>query len=422
MPARSSVDIDTKDSSVELPGVSVIIPVKNAGATFDGLLQAYENQKFIPKVKLIVVDSGSSDGTPEVALRHGATLLTIPPGTFSHSTARNRGAALATEELILFTVQDAFPPGDDWLSILVRSLLLNDVAAVSCIETPPPEADLFARFTSSNHYRNLGLNRQDCILSMPKSRQFMALWQNAQLSNIACLIRRQEFSQYQFQGDYAEDLRLGLDLIRNGYRLAFLSSVAIRHAHDRPPFYFLRRGFVDYVTMAGIFEDFPRLIPSLETLLPQIRHVEGVLSSLFQMSLFENGTSCSTPVFCRRVIRKINQLRKSRREEPPPEIQDLGQETACFMDWLDQDRTRPDNRNQPMMFLDAALGLWIQILNFRMETRGIMDRNQKLDVRQSLVKAFAVQLGAFLGACYRFDTQMEPKRRDEMMARLNHDI
>jgi O-antigen biosynthesis protein len=304
----------------------------------------------------------------------------------------------------------------------VRSLLLNDVVAVSCIESPSAEADLFGRFSSANHYRNLGLNRQDCILSMPKSRQFMALWQNAQLSNIACLVRRQDFSQYQFQGAYAEDLRLGLDLIRDGHRLAFLSSIAIRHGHNRPPFYFLRRCFVDYITMAGLFEDFPRLIPSLETLLPQVKHVQGVLASLIRMPLFENGTSYSTSVFCRRIVHQMNRFRKSERDGSPPEIKDFDPDTRCFLDWLHQDVSRPVARNQRMLFLDAVLGLFIQMLNFRMETPGVMDRNQKMDVRHSILKAFAAQLGGFLGACYCFDTRMERKKRDEMMARLNHDI
>jgi glycosyltransferase involved in cell wall biosynthesis len=422
VPARAAVVPRPEDLPVELPGVSVVIPVKNAGAGFDVLLQTYKNQTSVPRVELIVVDSGSNDHTREIALRHGATLVTLPAESFSHSTARNLGAARATEDLLLFTVQDAMPPGDDWLSILVQTLLLNDVAAVSCIESPPPGADLFARFSSANHYRNLGLDRQDCILSMPKSHQFMALWQNAQLSNIACLIRRQAFLRYQFKGAYAEDLRLGLDLIRDGYRLAFLSSIGILHAHNRPPFYFLRRNFVNYITVAEIFKDFPRFVPSLETLSPQVRRVQAILASLFGTRLIESGTVYSPAVFCTGMIREINRLRRSRREEAPPENKDFDRDTASFLDWVLQDCPGRANPRQRMVFVDSFLDLIIQMLNLRMEMPGVIDRDQKSDVRHSIFKAFTALLGGFLGACYCFDSRMERKKRDEIMARLNYNI
>src|ERR1700739_4142709 len=87
--------------------ISVVIPTRNAGKEFPLLLRKLKVQKGIRACEIIIVDSGSSDDTVFFAKREGATVIEIPPQTFNHGSARNKGAEYATGDFLLFTVQDA---------------------------------------------------------------------------------------------------------------------------------------------------------------------------------------------------------------------------------------------------------------------------------------------------------------------------
>ncbi|HRX01399.1 MAG TPA: glycosyltransferase family A protein, partial [Cyclobacteriaceae bacterium] len=116
--------------------VSVVIPVKNAGDEFGLLLKNYVTQKGFEKVEIVIVDSGSTDRTLQIARDFGANVIEISPEAFTHSYARNIGGEAATGDYLFFTVQDALPPGQTFLYELYSTLIENQVAAVSCAETP----------------------------------------------------------------------------------------------------------------------------------------------------------------------------------------------------------------------------------------------------------------------------------------------
>jgi hypothetical protein len=84
----------------------------------------------------------------------------------------------------------------------------------------------------------------------------MALRSMGQLSDVSCLIPRELFQRHRYRGDYAEDLDLGIRLIQAGHRIAMLASVKVIHSHNRPPWYYLKRSFVDVIFLVGLFEDF----------------------------------------------------------------------------------------------------------------------------------------------------------------------
>ena len=199
--------------------VSVVIPVKNAGDDFRSLLSSLARQRGFKGVEIVVVDSGSSDLSVEMAREFGGKVLQISPEEFSHSYARNLAAENSSGDYILFTVQDALPSSDLWLHELFSALKKNDVAAVSCAEDPKNDADLFYRASCWSHYKFLEVDRQDRIFSKPEIENYFTLRKNAQLSNLACLISRKLFLEYKFRGNFAEDLELGLRLIRMGINL-----------------------------------------------------------------------------------------------------------------------------------------------------------------------------------------------------------
>jgi GT2 family glycosyltransferase len=98
--------------------LSVIVPVRNGASSLGPLLQSLESQTLDrARFEVIVVDNDSSDGTADVALAHGATVVHEPVA--NRSRARNCGVAAAQTSLYAFTDADcvAHP---DWLEQLVR--------------------------------------------------------------------------------------------------------------------------------------------------------------------------------------------------------------------------------------------------------------------------------------------------------------
>ncbi|WP_187970564.1 glycosyltransferase family 2 protein [Aquibium microcysteis] len=239
--------------------VSVIIPTYDAGPEFIYLLRKLTGQKGLRSVEIVIVDSGSRDTTAATAAAYGCTLVSIDQSEFSHSHARNLGAAAARGDYLVFMVQDAFPIGDHWLYGLVRCLIdhrqSGGLAALSCAEYPRSDSELFYDVLLKTHYDFIGCSEGD-RLGRHTGEDHVSLRSQGQLSDVACAIPKVLFDAYRYQGDYAEDLTLGVRLIRDGHRVAMLSSIRVIHSHTRPVQYFLRRSFVDVHFLAGVFPDF----------------------------------------------------------------------------------------------------------------------------------------------------------------------
>lgn len=123
-----------------LPFVSIIIPAKNGAPRFNRVLQAIFAQKTSYSFEVIVIDSGSTDGTLEIARQHAVRLYEIPPCDFSHSRTRNYGASLSrASQYLVFLNQDAVPSDARWLDNLVKSIEfepgLKAVCATELVET-----------------------------------------------------------------------------------------------------------------------------------------------------------------------------------------------------------------------------------------------------------------------------------------------
>lgn len=107
----------------------MIYLTKNGGRTFVRSLRAAMTQQSDFMYEVLVIDSGSTDGTAELAEREGARVVRILPSEFNYGTSKNLGAKLARGEFLVFLSQDNVPAAEDWLSKLLRRFE-NDVGAV----------------------------------------------------------------------------------------------------------------------------------------------------------------------------------------------------------------------------------------------------------------------------------------------------
>ena len=79
-------------------GVSIIIPTCNGGQIFSQCLSGLKRQDYAGPLQLIIVDSGSTDKTVELAMKAGAEVQRIDPKQFHHARTRNEALSLANHE------------------------------------------------------------------------------------------------------------------------------------------------------------------------------------------------------------------------------------------------------------------------------------------------------------------------------------
>lgn len=280
--------------------VSVVIPTYNAGEDMRSLMELLNEQEHVGHVEVVVVDSGSRDGTAELAESMGATVIRIAQSEFSHSYARNLGAERAAGEYLLFMTQDAVPDGKQWICKLLQPVLKQNVAAVSCREEPKPDCDLLGRLSIWNHSKYMGILHADRIMSMPTQVNCESLRKNGQLNDVTCLVKKSVFDQFRYRGDYAEDLDLGIRLIRAGYKLALLSGVQVIHSHTRPAIYHLKRSLVDVSTLQKILPDTPMAYVEENEVINRV--IAGYCVTLGFVEYLDStcGTKETLEMFCQR--------------------------------------------------------------------------------------------------------------------------
>lgn len=207
--------------------ISIVIPVKDGGDDLRRLLDAIARQDLDEEVEVVVVDSGSTDGSRELALQHGARVHEIAPEEFNHGATRNLGAKLAEGEIVVFTVDDALPMGDRWLPELVEPLHSEpDLAATYSRQIPgedaPPGQRTYIEFRYGPEPR---IQRASDPAELTPSLTLF--------SNVSSAVRRDVIDANPFRTDLitAEDLEWCGRVLLNGHAIAYVPESVVRHSH-----------------------------------------------------------------------------------------------------------------------------------------------------------------------------------------------
>jgi glycosyltransferase involved in cell wall biosynthesis len=135
--------------STELPTVTFIIPVLNAGGILENCLQSIRRQDYPQdRVEILLGDAGSKDNTREIAAKYGAQVF--------HDDGRNiedgKKAALlhATGEYIVFIDADNEITHPDYTRRSVEALSKNPSAfGVESYYLPSPRMNSFCAYLTS---------------------------------------------------------------------------------------------------------------------------------------------------------------------------------------------------------------------------------------------------------------------------------
>jgi len=188
--------------------ISVVIPAYQAARHLPRCLGALAAST-MAAMEVIVVDDGSTDGTPEIARSAGARVVPAPGGPSGPAAARNLGAAEASGDLLVFLDAD----------VGVHAGTLSRFH--DCLAAHPEVAAVFGSYDDSpdhpgvvSQYRNL-LHH---FVHQQGRREASTFWAGCGV------IRRQVFADIggfdeRYRRPSIEDIELGGRLRRAGYRV-----------------------------------------------------------------------------------------------------------------------------------------------------------------------------------------------------------
>ena len=240
--------------------VTVAIPVLNGARHLDEVLEAVRAQRIDRELEILIVDSGSTDGSLEIARRHGAVVHEIDRSDFSHGGTRNRMMAMARGEHVAFLTQDATPAHDGWLAALLEGFdQADDVAAVFGPHEARPDASHMIKSEMERHFASWGNGGTEIdVQRLDTSSQGIAAYRDFPgqltfLSDVNCAIARWAWEQVPYREvPYAEDQLLGRELIEAGFAKVFHPDARVLHSHDYPPVAFFRRYFDEFRSLREV--------------------------------------------------------------------------------------------------------------------------------------------------------------------------
>ena len=236
---------------------TVAIPVRDGGELLARTLRALEGQTVAHE--LLVCDSGSSDGSKELARAHGARVVEIAPELFAHGRVRNLLMAEARGAHVALLSQDAEPADERWLERLLGAFAAaDDVALVYGPYRPRPDASLPVRAELERWFHSLSPDGGPQIERLGPDERLLPVLElmgrRGFFTDANACLARAAWERVPFREvPYAEDRVLAIDMLRAGHAKAFVPEAAVLHSHDYTAVQQLRRSFDEWRGLREVY-------------------------------------------------------------------------------------------------------------------------------------------------------------------------
>jgi len=198
----------------------IVMRSKNDGPLIGAVLRAVHRQRGTPPIRLVHIDSGSTDDTVKIIRSFRPhRLIQIRPEAYVPGVVLNRGMRETTGEWVVFLNSDAEPANDDWLATLLAAA-----------HAAPRTATAFSR----------QLPRPDCeaVYAHDYDRCFGPARESTGwphfFSMVSCVVNRAAWLAHPFREDlqYAEDDEWSQRVKQLGWRIAFAAESHAVHSHN----------------------------------------------------------------------------------------------------------------------------------------------------------------------------------------------
>jgi rhamnosyltransferase len=209
------------------PSVAFVIPTLNAAADWPHLLRSLQGS--VSADQVLVIDSSSTDGTPDLVRSAGYRLHTVLRSEFNHGGTRQLAVRLLPQaDLLVFLTQDVRLAGADAIAKLVEGFKDPKIAAVFGRQLPRHDAmpiEAHARFF--NYPAVSSVRTLDSRVKLG----FKAIF----ISNSFAAYRRTALMEV---GGFPDDVIFGEDtttaakLLLAGWQIGYVAEAQAHHSHS----------------------------------------------------------------------------------------------------------------------------------------------------------------------------------------------
>jgi rhamnosyltransferase len=200
--------------------VELVMRSKNDGPLIRATIQNIHRQKFPASVRIVHIDSGSTDQTVDIIRSFSPwKLIQIRPEEYVPGVVLNRGMRETTAEWVVFLNSDAEPADPDWLGgLMAAAQSAPRVGTAFSRQLPRPDC----RAVFAHDYdRCFGLQRESVH------------WEHF-FSMVSCIVNRRAWTEQPFREDlkYAEDDEWSKRLRTHGWEVVFAQESRAIHSHN----------------------------------------------------------------------------------------------------------------------------------------------------------------------------------------------
>jgi glycosyltransferase involved in cell wall biosynthesis len=221
--------------------VAIVIRAKNEARFIGETLAAIFELTALPPRQVVVVDSGSTDGTQSIVNSFPTHLIQIKPEDFTYGYALNLGVSSVETDYVATLSAHSLPANPDWLRNLLKPFTRPRVAGIYGRQLPRANATVLEL---------LGMRLSGVLSETPKILDRRPLFSNANGA-----FRRSLWLEHPFDERVggAEDIAWVRTMQERGYVIAYEPTAAVYHSHGEPIGRHLRRASRDVPTVVGNF-------------------------------------------------------------------------------------------------------------------------------------------------------------------------
>lgn len=227
---------------------SIVIRTYNEAKWLPEVLKAVANQQVEEQqFETVVVDSGSTDGTREIAESFGCRLVSIRKDDFTFGRSLNIGCDAARGRNLVFLSGHCIPVGKYWLSDLIAPLGNQDIVytygrQLAHESSKYSEAQLFRKYFPAEN----ALPQEGFFCNNGNSALVRSVWANNPFNEDLTGL---------------EDMELAKRLLQNGSKVGYVAGAPVIHVHEE--------------TWMNVRTRYEREAIALQAIMPEV-HVSAV--------------------------------------------------------------------------------------------------------------------------------------------------